>query len=201
MVAFMLESLVLRGSVLSDVRVVGLRLGTGLKVDPRTPGIRNSRRHPAPSCRQPDTQPAAGPEVGYPTSGAMPGAGRSRRQLGSPMLPGAARITRRTALSRTTFGGTTSSGRGKSSVHSGRPRRVRQRGNNPPSRGPAERKPFRGQTFLNRGLRQSARQAQLAQASGPYAAGQHAGKRRPVAVATPRFGGKPMLNPEPMGMV
>jgi len=109
MAAFMLESLVLRGVlVLRDELAVGLRLGTGLKVDPRTPGIRNSRRHPAPSCRQPDTQPAAGPEVGYPTSGAMPGAGRSRRQLGSPMLPGAARITRRTALSRTTFGGTTS---------------------------------------------------------------------------------------------
>jgi hypothetical protein len=109
MAAFMLESLVLRGVlVLRDELAVGLRLDTGVEVNPQTPGIRNSRRHPAPNCRKPDMQPAAGPDVGYPTSGVKPGAGRSRRQLGSPMRPGAARTTRRTALWRTTFGGQTS---------------------------------------------------------------------------------------------
>jgi hypothetical protein len=107
MFAFTLESLVLRGVlVLRDELTVGLRLGFGTKANPQSPVIRNSRRHPAPGWRLPDVQPVDGTVGDYP-SGVLPGAGRSRRQPGAPMLPGAARTVRRTALPRPTTGGPT----------------------------------------------------------------------------------------------
>jgi len=93
MAAFMLESLVLRGSVLRDELAVGLRLGTGAKANPQAPMVSKSP-NPAPVWRTPNGQPGVGPEVDYPTSGVTPGAGRSRRQLGSRVLPGTARTTR-----------------------------------------------------------------------------------------------------------
>jgi hypothetical protein len=94
MFAFTLESLVLRGSVLRDVLAVGLRLGTGLGANPTLPADRNSMRHPSASWPTPDGQGVVKPDVGYPTKGIMPGAGRSRRrQPGSCAPTGAARTT------------------------------------------------------------------------------------------------------------
>jgi hypothetical protein len=95
MIAFMLESKVLRGSVLRDVLAVGLRLGTSLEANPPAPEIRNSMRHPSPGCRPSDGQGVVKPRVDYPTKGITPGAGRSR-QPGTWVLPGATRTTRRT---------------------------------------------------------------------------------------------------------
>jgi hypothetical protein len=97
MAAFMLKSLVLRGWVRQDALAVSLRLGFGAKANPRALEIRNSST-PSSVWRKPDTQTVMGPDVGYPTEGTMPGAGRSRRQLGSRLLPGAARTTRRPVL-------------------------------------------------------------------------------------------------------
>jgi hypothetical protein len=93
MVAFMLESLVLRGVlVVGDELAVGLRLGTGTKANPRTRAIRNSTQA-APGCRKPDMQAVAEPDEGYSSSGVKPGAGRSRRLLASRILVGAARTS------------------------------------------------------------------------------------------------------------
>ncbi len=86
MFAFMLKSLVLRGSVLRDGLAVGSRLGFGAKASPESPEIVKSRRHPALGCRVPDLQPELNPPVDYSTEGFMPGAGRSRRQSGSRLL-------------------------------------------------------------------------------------------------------------------
>jgi len=110
MVAFMLESLVLRGvAVLRGELSVGLRLGTSAEANMRSSGVRNSRRHPSPGCRKPDLQPTVGPDVDYSTKGVTPGAGRSRRQFGARLLSGAARTTCRLATSwLPTFGGSTS---------------------------------------------------------------------------------------------
>jgi hypothetical protein len=108
MVAFMLESLVLRGSVRMDVLAVGLRLGISANANPQASGIRNSMRHPSPGYRKPDGQSEATPVVVDSTKGILPGAGRSRRHPGSHVLPGAARTTSRlTTLWQPAFGGTT----------------------------------------------------------------------------------------------
>ena len=80
MFACMLESLVLRGSVLRDGLAVGLRLGFGGKASTGTPGTVKTHRTPAPSCRATDGQPEPNRLVDYSTQGFMPGAGRSRRQ-------------------------------------------------------------------------------------------------------------------------
>jgi hypothetical protein len=93
MFAFTLESLVLRGSVLRDVLAVELRLGTGLEANSHAPEIRNSMRPPLPGGLTPDGQSVVKPDVGYPTKGITPGAGRSRRQPGAHVLSGAARTT------------------------------------------------------------------------------------------------------------
>jgi hypothetical protein len=92
MFAFTLESLVLRGVlVLRGEPAVGLRLGSGTKANPQATTIRNSTRHPAPGWRLSTVPSVAKPDGDYSPSGEMPGAGRSRRQLGALMLPGAAR--------------------------------------------------------------------------------------------------------------
>ncbi len=79
MVAFMLESLVLRGSVRQDNVAVGLRLGVGAKAQVQTPETTPCWQQPLPNRRLADAKPGANPGVGYPTPGNMPGAGRSRR--------------------------------------------------------------------------------------------------------------------------
>jgi len=100
MAAFILDSLVLRGSaVLSDVLAVELRRGTSVKAERQALGISNSKRHPNPNPNQGSN---AGPggyglhgyrpfgQAGHPdsdlpsgiTSGVMPGAGRSLRLFG-----------------------------------------------------------------------------------------------------------------------
>jgi hypothetical protein len=107
--AFLLPSLVLRGSVRQDVLAVGLRLGSSM-AKPQASWIRNSRRHPAPGCRLPDGPQDNAKVVDYATQGVMPGAGRSRCQPGSRVL--LSRTARTTRLTTTrwwpTFGGTTS---------------------------------------------------------------------------------------------
>jgi hypothetical protein len=92
MFAFMLESLVLRGSVLRDSVAVGLRLGTEQKAHRTTPGTANPWQLPLPGCVAPDGKPDVNPIVDYATPGFMPGAGRSRRQSGSRLLPVVATI-------------------------------------------------------------------------------------------------------------
>jgi hypothetical protein len=96
MAAFKLQSLVLRGSVLRDGLASGLRLGFGLNANTQVPGVRHSKRRPAPARCGPDMPGDVDPEVGTPTEGVTPGAGRSRRSSGSHARPQAA-ITRRLA--------------------------------------------------------------------------------------------------------
>lgn len=83
MAALILDSLVLPGvAVRLDVRVVDGRLGAG-KANPQAPGNRNSMRPPMPGGSLPETRSVFDPTAGYPASGETPGAGRSRRSLGS----------------------------------------------------------------------------------------------------------------------
>jgi hypothetical protein len=78
MAAFILDSLVLAGSVRQDAVAVEARLGTSL-ANPQVSGNRNSLRHPLPSgCRLPEPQDVDMPFGDYSPSGATPGAGRSR---------------------------------------------------------------------------------------------------------------------------
>ncbi len=93
MVAFLLESLVLRGSVLRDSVAVSLRLGIGAEAQAQTPETSPCWQHPLPNCRLADGKPDANPGVGYPTPGIMPGAGRSRRQSVSRSLSALACIS------------------------------------------------------------------------------------------------------------
>jgi hypothetical protein len=88
MAAFMLQSLVLRGSVRQDV-LGYLRLGRGKPASGQVPGIANSWQ-PLPGTRP--TNPKEAPSVVDTTKGACPGAGRSRRHAGSPCCRLAARI-------------------------------------------------------------------------------------------------------------
>jgi hypothetical protein len=80
MVAFMLESLVLRGSVLRDSVAVSLRLGIGAEAQVQTPQTTPCWQGPLSDCRTADGKPDVNPGVGYPMPGVTPGAGRSRRQ-------------------------------------------------------------------------------------------------------------------------
>jgi hypothetical protein len=92
MVAFMLESMVLRGSVLRDSVAVGVRLGTGAKSHPENPETANRWQHSLSGCGKPDGKPGMNPDVDYSTPGIMPGAGRSRRQSAPQSLSALARI-------------------------------------------------------------------------------------------------------------
>jgi hypothetical protein len=90
MAAFMLQSLVLRGSV----RLGGpgyLRLGRSMQASGQVPGIITSRQL-LPGKRSDNPSPNGGaPNVVDATKGASPGAGRSRRHAGSPRCLGTAR--------------------------------------------------------------------------------------------------------------
>jgi hypothetical protein len=96
MTVITLETLVLRGvAVLRDELAINLRLGTGAKVEPQTPTVRNSMRHPSLGCWPAPAnfagQAAGMPDhanprtpVDYRVEGVMPGAGRSRSRAGVP---------------------------------------------------------------------------------------------------------------------
>jgi hypothetical protein len=99
MAAFMLESLVLRGSVLLGELAVVVRHGTSVAANRQSPEIDNSTRNPLHSGYRPTSQPAD-PDGPKPNSGVMPGAGRSRRWFGSPTFAGCSRaaVTTRQAI-------------------------------------------------------------------------------------------------------
>jgi len=91
MAALMLESLVLRGLVLRGEKAVELRRGTSVRANCQATGMDNSLRSTV--FHWPLAYPQVGndPDVDSPTSGVMPGAGRSRRQIGSPAIRGCMR--------------------------------------------------------------------------------------------------------------
>lgn len=91
MAAFMLESLVLRGSVRLDV-LGYLRLAS-VVASRQAPEVINSSQ-PLPGTRPTGPKPnGRGADVVDTTQGTRPGAGRSRRHAGTPCCQGTARIT------------------------------------------------------------------------------------------------------------
>jgi hypothetical protein len=86
MFAFTLESLVLRG-VVRKGELAGSRRGFGATAR-RNPGATNSVLPPARTG--PDTAPLM-PDVGYPTQGVSPRAGRSCRHAGASVRQGIAK--------------------------------------------------------------------------------------------------------------
>lgn len=81
MFAFTLDSLVLRGVVLTGELLVS-RLGFGVVAEPWSPGNTHSVRPSTTGQRVPDLTEAM-PEGNYPTKGIRSGAGRSRCLAGS----------------------------------------------------------------------------------------------------------------------
>jgi len=95
MAAFMLESLVLRGSVRVDA-LGYLRLGS-VEASRPTSEIINSRQ-PLPGTRPTGPKPnGRNADVVDTTQGTRPGAGRSRRHAGTPCCQGTARTTTATS--------------------------------------------------------------------------------------------------------
>jgi hypothetical protein len=93
MAVLTLESLVLRGSVLLGELAVVVRHGISVAANRQAPPLDNPTRNPLLGGYQPTSQPAD-PDGPKPTSGVMPGAGRSRRWFGSPAFAGSPRTAR-----------------------------------------------------------------------------------------------------------
>lgn len=83
MAAYLLESLVLRGCVRQDVLAVGLRLVSAEALGGPNPGNTHSSPNPATQTKTPQ---AYRPDGDTPSSGLMPGVGRSCRWFGSVLV-------------------------------------------------------------------------------------------------------------------